>query len=501
MGWVRINPRYRQSLHQQGLDQATAFLRLPGVILSGHPDRHVLRLDSGAILKKEHRVPWRDRLVNAWAGYGWVSKSSREAATLEKIARAGLPGPKPLAHGEGTRQAFLMLRDEPGLIDLRVYLQEHPDEQLSVARALGHQLARLHAAGFEHGDLYCKHVLVGPGPRFCFLDWQRAHQWKKLPWARRRRDLACLDATCPASVASKRVRLACLGAYCEHLTGPPWQKCAAEVRRLSLRLQSKPRIRAMQCLPLPSGAQNLIWLDGEALCVTQVFYEEFRGHIPECLRYRYAARNSLEHSRLPLGPGRIADLARRTAHGLGRWLVSWRGRLTAPEVQLAARLFRLERYQVPCPKLLAFGQRQRPWGQESLLLTETPPIEQTLFQALARCPSPRQRGAWLRQAGALVRKLHEAGHCLGSEAAAFARICAVYQKRLVLTRVDRLDRKKELWLTLARRDLPRLLDHNRPSRGDALRFYLGYLGARRLPAQGRELARWVLKRSGREVSR
>jgi len=75
--------------------------------------------------------------------------------------------------------------------------------------ALGH----LHAAGFAHGDLYSKHVLVRAGPRFCFLDWQRARLWKKVPIAIRQMDLATLDATMPDTLAGDRMRLACLRAY------------------------------------------------------------------------------------------------------------------------------------------------------------------------------------------------------------------------------------------------------------------------------------------------
>src|SRR4051812_824042 len=101
MGWVRVNPQCRETLHQQGVISAADFLRLPGVILCGHPDRHVLKVEGElpAFLKKEHRVPWRDRFANAWAGFGWVSKSTREASVLHNAARAAIPCPMVLAHG------------------------------------------------------------------------------------------------------------------------------------------------------------------------------------------------------------------------------------------------------------------------------------------------------------------------------------------------------------------------------------------------------------------
>src|SRR5438093_4519493 len=81
-GRLAINPRYRDLLAQHGLTAPKDFLALSGVIVSGHPDRHVMQLTLGdgptavaAFLKREHRVPWRDRLWHAWFGLGWVSKS------------------------------------------------------------------------------------------------------------------------------------------------------------------------------------------------------------------------------------------------------------------------------------------------------------------------------------------------------------------------------------------------------------------------------------------
>src|SRR5437879_6531456 len=93
-GWVTVHSRYRRYFTHLGLADARAFLDLPGEVVSGHPNRHVVRIVLGrgrqrfvAFLKREHRVPWRDRLANAWAGFGWVSKSQREAQVLDQLRR------------------------------------------------------------------------------------------------------------------------------------------------------------------------------------------------------------------------------------------------------------------------------------------------------------------------------------------------------------------------------------------------------------------------------
>src|SRR5207249_400127 len=96
MALLKINPDYRGLLASNGLATPADFLRLSGIIYSGYPDRHVAHLVLGegadavaVFLKREHRVPWRDRLTNLWQGFGFVSKSVREYLLLHQLRRAG----------------------------------------------------------------------------------------------------------------------------------------------------------------------------------------------------------------------------------------------------------------------------------------------------------------------------------------------------------------------------------------------------------------------------
>src|SRR4051794_41152382 len=122
MEFVEIEPGHRDLLDGHGLVTARDFLGRSGVILSGHPSRHVLRVCLGSesfILKKEHRVPWGDRFGSAWAGYGWASKSVREARVLHQLRTAGIACPAVVACGEDGGRAFLLMREETGMTDLR----------------------------------------------------------------------------------------------------------------------------------------------------------------------------------------------------------------------------------------------------------------------------------------------------------------------------------------------------------------------------------------------
>ena len=317
MGWVHINPRSRETLHGRGVVSPSEFLRLPGVILCGHPDRHVLRVglsarnDESAILKKEHRVPWRDRLANALAGFGFVSKSTREAIVLERALQAGIACPEVIAHGQEGGRAFLMLTEKSGATDLRVYISRFPNRLRGDAKRLGHAVARMHAAGFLHGDLYAKHIVVDADEKIFILDWQQARQYKTLSWKARCNDVAALDATLSESLLSNRVRLMFLHAY-RIASGAnsvgTFAKAAKHIRAISLKLARKSRIQDMRQLPLPHGTQNLVWLDGEAMCVTQRFYREFGGHAPDWLQFRSTSSFFVKTTRVALSEGPLIRL-------------------------------------------------------------------------------------------------------------------------------------------------------------------------------------------------
>src|SRR5439155_21227330 len=123
------------------------FLALGGVILCGHPDRNVARVELGGegfFLKREHRVRRRDRLAAAWAGFGLASKSYREFLVLRAATAAGIGCPQPLAVGGEGGRAFLLLRELDGARDLRVVLGDASltaRQRRWLAERLGRELA------------------------------------------------------------------------------------------------------------------------------------------------------------------------------------------------------------------------------------------------------------------------------------------------------------------------------------------------------------------------
>lgn len=498
MSLIEVHPEHAEALARLGLAAAPDFLRLEGTILGGHPDRHVLQAAlplGNCFLKKEHRVCWRDRFAHWWRGAGAISKSTREGRLLRGLEAAGIGCPQAIACGEADGRAFLLLREESGVHDLRTYLLQQPLERVALATALGRELARVHAAGFHHRDLYSKHVLVGRNDgrwRFCFLDWQRGRHVRRVSWLHRLRDLAALDATLASTMASRRERLLCWQAYLQaqpRLAIRPG-KLLRILCRLSARLQRKRRIRELRQAPLTVGRQGLIWLDGEALCVTPRFQAEI-AQPPPWLAMPEPAPNQVETLDLA-GVGHPSwKLVRRWASRPWRWLASWWRRpfFPAPEFEQAAAIIRLERYGIETPRLLALGHRRvRFWQTYSFLLTESPATAVPLLGYVDGA-APAERCRVVREAGRLLRRVHEAGYACRGRCLEHVAV-RTDTGAVALTSVDGVCRQPRSPDQLARRDLAKLATAAPTlSAADRLRFFLGYHGLERLTPAAQRLAR------------
>jgi tRNA A-37 threonylcarbamoyl transferase component Bud32 len=391
MPFMEVNPKYQSLLARLGLVRPDDVLAVRGPIISGHPGRNVTHMSLSpagpplAFLKREYIVSGRDRLGSALAGFGFVSRSRREGLVLKALDGHG--GPEWIAFGEdGSGRAFVLIADSGG-VELRRYLSEVRRPRLDaerdrrlLARSLGKTLARLHQEGFRHGDLYAKHVLVNPATRrVTFLDWQRGRLGCGNDWPSRLRDLAALDATLVEELAAPRERLVFLRAYLKGCVNAPAAAVVVRrVRELSAMLLRKRRVREVRCIP-SAVEQSVLWLDGEALCVTPEFQAELGAGVPAWLRRPHGRGDGLVRTVVPLPGGRRGLLVWRRRRSLLGWLGSlvWPRPLLTPEVREAGLLFRRQRLGEPAPRLLAFGQRCRfPGHTESFLLTELPPTEQ-----------------------------------------------------------------------------------------------------------------------------
>lgn len=505
---LEINPRYRDFLQRHRLLSADDFLALPGPIVSGHPDRHVARVALGSgpdamggFLKREHRVLWRERLGNACAGFGFVSHSRREAQLLRHLRRAGVGCPEWIAAGEDANgRAFLLVRELSGATELRQWLRSSeatPIHRRRLARRLGEVLAHVHDAGFDQPNLYSKHVLLGADrSTFHFLDWQRSRWRHFLGWPRRWRNLAALHATLADDLAGPRDRRTFLHAYLRAtLPGATPRFFRARALRCivdhAARLMRYRHIRELRRPPLVGGTQQLIWLDGEALCVTPEMREIFTVRRPSWLT---EPTDGVEWSTVAVPGSPRAMLVRRgnwTLANLWTWLCGWPAR--SPELRQAALLFRLQRYGIRGPRLLAFGQRRvSPGRLQSFLLAEMPRKTTGFVEWLMRPPSGKaelsERRCLIRQAATLLKNLHEASCYLRRREALPLQVHWRPGKaaEVVLGQVEGIRLRRHAGPRRQLADLARLRAAlPRCNRSDALRFLLAYLGQRRLTAPAR----------------
>src|SRR5262249_15755376 len=102
-----------------------------------------------------------------------------------------------------------------------------------------------------------------------------------------------------------------------------------------------------------------------------------------------------------LADGREARLIRgRTIAPLGRLAARLRGRpWRSPGVTLGRLLFHLERYGIPAPRLLAFGQRFTGLVSAEWFALHTPPVARFVEQS----------NTCAEQLGRCLRQLHDAG--------------------------------------------------------------------------------------------
>jgi tRNA A-37 threonylcarbamoyl transferase component Bud32 len=493
-----VNPAYAAVLNRASLIQPEDFLRLPETIVSGHPGRQVSRVVVGnspeafvAFLKREHGVPWKERLLNARDGFGRVSKSLREARTLEALRPNFTACPDWVAAGElPDGQAFLLVRELPGRLDLRRFLQLGGTSSAGrrrFARKLGALLASLHEAGFVHGDLYANHVLVDPeAEAIGLVDWQRARRQGNPVLSDRWRDLATLAATLPAELASARDRLASLSAYLKRAgLRPLFREALSSVRRLETNLARRRHVRAKRLLPLEPGQQSLVCLEaGNALCVTPAFLALWPTSVPDFLLGSPAGGPLRQEVELPDGGrGLLAS---------GRYCLPWhqrrgeRSTWTSPERLRMSLLFRLQRFGIEAPQVLAVSER--PAGAtevDAFLLTRQPPATQPLTDWLVEqtglllTPAERRlRWDVLHQAGALLARLHEAGCYFRSVPSGLAiQTLGTERPRLVIDDATGLCIRRHFRRRHARRDLAglcRQLGLCGGSRTDARRLRRGY---------------------------
>ena len=194
--WTRGEPRLQRAIELALRDS-------PQPLRKG-AQRLIWRLPGprGSWLVKQFRAAAGPESLKARIGR---SPADREWAALAALAAAQLPVPAPLALGSLAGGDRLLAVEWIDGVPLADALRAPRAARRALLRALGELVARLHHAGWVHGDLHAGNVLVAPqGP--VVLDWQRAR--RTTARAARRRDLAFLEYSLAALTSrSDRLRI------------------------------------------------------------------------------------------------------------------------------------------------------------------------------------------------------------------------------------------------------------------------------------------------------
>lgn len=173
-------------------------------------------------VKRFQHVPLAEQFRRCWGRDPSHATAWTEWHELQRLADAGINAPHPIAYGEDMagwweRRSAVVLGAVGGM-SLERWCAEHPHRlPAPVARALAELVARVHALGIAHRDLYLSHIFAegveSDAPRLSIIDLQRV-----VPLGRGARrwivkDLAALNYSTPAHAASARDRLRWLKRY------------------------------------------------------------------------------------------------------------------------------------------------------------------------------------------------------------------------------------------------------------------------------------------------
>lgn len=191
---IRIDPAYRDALTQCGLVTVDAILDRTGdrvVAWSRTTDTVYVasgEAQPGFYVKRYFYRSWRKRMRGMLRGtFFGLHRGQAEARALESMRRRGIPAVRPVAWGvrrigHFVTASFLVTEEVPEARNLTSFacavrnqlIELSPRQRLTLCHRLADQVAALHTAGFVHGQLFWRNILVRTGlseePEFFFLD-------------------------------------------------------------------------------------------------------------------------------------------------------------------------------------------------------------------------------------------------------------------------------------------------------------------------------------------
>ncbi|MBI3461950.1 MAG: hypothetical protein HY000_02680, partial [Planctomycetes bacterium] len=419
----------------------------------------------------------------------------------------------------------------PHARELNHFLAEQPFEDDAPRRTeffdeLGRSIARLHATGVNHPDLYSIHIHVARRAsrwQVWFLDFQRSTWRREIRLEMRVRDLAALAATLPERLADKHDRAALWDGYlAESKVGVRMSQLAAAIDRRSQRLLTRRKFweiresdtQGHQSAPnVELEGPTTLWIDAAysqrleraGLTTFSAMMSTRDGLLLRALKDRENWRLRLD-SVEPCG----AYLKKHHQRSLATWLrakAGW-GLGETPGRTEARNVASLARGGIAAMRLIAFGEKLHEDGLlESFVLTEELVGFTQLDHFLRQRFSPRHATRVVRR----DPELEELIRCVASVASRFHRLgynhrdlycchffirepsCGEFHVNLIdLQRVEHRRRFRRRWLVKDLAQLAYSVPCDRITCTQKLAFMKHYLGVRKLDARHKRFIRRVL---------
>ncbi|MFQ5805503.1 MAG: lipopolysaccharide kinase InaA family protein [Phycisphaerae bacterium] len=230
---IRLDSAYREELRACDLDRVESVLaRTAGRVAAWSRTTDTLYVASahggpGFYVKRYYYASWRKRLRGALRGtFFGLHRGRAEFHLLSEMRSLGLPAVRPVAYG--SRQTghfvtacFLITEEVPNACNLTSLARDvktgretlDSDQRALIVQRFARQIADLHAAGFAHGQLFWRNVLIRFGPtgepEFFFLDVRPRRGGRRLGRASRwwLHELGHLAASAlPFTTRSERMR-------------------------------------------------------------------------------------------------------------------------------------------------------------------------------------------------------------------------------------------------------------------------------------------------------
>jgi tRNA A-37 threonylcarbamoyl transferase component Bud32 len=203
-----LKEEYKNFLLQQGIDDIKAFLKkIPQTsrILKGRILHPSIPLDNGKRMVLRQYL--HGGLLRTITGslYLFGSRSFRELSMTEEIRSCGIPTVQSIGaiHHRifySVYQAYFLSLEATHAKDLTQYFQEigaQPTQEnlllkRKTIRSVGFLIRQFHKAGFFHGDLQLKNILVA-GDQILLIDFDRSYRKPTLPVQRMMKNLLRLN--------------------------------------------------------------------------------------------------------------------------------------------------------------------------------------------------------------------------------------------------------------------------------------------------------------------